>query len=153
VVDRELSAESERLFGTCSKRVREAMDPIVRSLLAGGCRDHVKTIYVGFALDEEMVAAAYPHPGSCDIALALPEDHPSELLEDATHLTWRTMPVLLTVDSSASGKAAMPLVLEALERVATGTHDVERPPEYFKGRVERSWRLYGPLSAGGSQQS
>lgn len=103
-----------------------------------GCQPHVKTIYVGFTLGDEMVAAIYPHSDRFEIALALPEDHRSALLLDATHLTWRTMPVSTTVTDAASGREIEPLILEAAARVRSGSHDVNRPPEFFIGRKKRN---------------
>jgi len=85
-----------------------------------GCDAYVKTIYIGFSIDGEMVAAAYPVGDTVEVALALPEDHPSELLKDATHLTWKTMPVLLALTTSDDLSAAKPLCKEAHQRVVSG---------------------------------
>lgn len=66
-----------------------------------GCQPYVKTIYLGYALDDEMVAAIYPHAKIIEVALALPEDVPSSLLTNANHLTWPTMPVAAVLSSKA----------------------------------------------------
>ena len=46
----------------------------------------------------EMVAALYSHADHVELALALPESEEHRLLVDATHLTWRTMPVAAIVE-------------------------------------------------------
>jgi len=94
----------------------------------------VKTIYISYMVGDQMVAAVYPHSREIEIALALPEDHPSALLRDATHLTWRTLPVSVVVTNPDEAHAALPLVREAVERVSSGIHDVHRDNEHFIAR-------------------
>jgi len=96
-----------------------------------GCTPYVKTIYIGYDFEGVMVAALYPHVDRIEIALALSDAHESELLIDATHLTWRTLPVAAVVKSEADGEAALDLIDEACERIQEGQHDVERPNDYF----------------------
>jgi len=105
-----------------------------------GCSSYVKTIYIGFEFKGEMVAAAYPFASHVEVAVALPEDHPSELLKDATHLTWRTMPVLLSLTSLDDVNASEELLAEAFERVASGIHEVNLPNDRFKERARRPWQ-------------
>lgn len=102
-----------------------------------GCSSYVKTIYIGFEFNGEMVAAAYPFASHVEVAIALPEDHASELLKDATHLTWRTMPVLLSLASVEDVSASEDLLTEAFERVASGIHEVNLPNDRFKERARR----------------
>ena len=45
-----------------------------------GCTSYVKTIYVGYDHDGEMVAALYGHSDHVEIALALPEDAEGDIL-------------------------------------------------------------------------
>ena len=72
-----------------------------------------------------------------EIALALPEDHESGLLIDATHLTWKTLPVAAIVKTKDDAAETLELIDEACQRIKDGVHDVERPNDYFmKSRRE-----------------
>lgn len=102
-----------------------------------GATLYVKTIYIGADIDGEMVAALYPIAQHIEIALALNEDHPCGLLEDATHLTWPSLPVLITVDVSTDRALVVSLIDEAASRVVTAEHHVLRSPEFFRGRNRR----------------
>ena len=91
-----------------------------------------------YDIDGEMVAALYGHADHVEVALALDEQHPSELLVDASHLTWRTLPVSAIVRTVKDLKELSQLVDEACDRVRVGKHDVKRDNEYFmKSRRER----------------
>jgi len=106
-------------------------------LLSLGCTSYVKTIYVGYDLNGVMVAALYPHTTRIEVALALPEDHASALLIDATHLTWKTLPVAAVIAAEEDMIEVSSLIGEACSRVEAGEHDVERSSEYFaKSRRE-----------------
>jgi hypothetical protein len=121
--------------------VRDAFDAVDTELhAAGATAEHdVKTIYISYMVRDQMVAAVYPRSQEIEVALALPEDHPSSLLRDATHLTWRTLPVSVVLTDPADARAAVPLVHEAVERVMSGNHDVHRENEHFiSRRRERS---------------
>jgi hypothetical protein len=96
-----------------------------------GCVSYVKTIYIGYEIDGEMVAAVYGHGNKVEIAMALPENHASSLLQDATHLKWRTLPLSVVVDLSIDQNAIEGLVNESCNRVATKTHRVDRDSDYF----------------------
>jgi hypothetical protein len=98
---------------------------------------YVKTIYIGIEIDGAMVAAIYPTRDSFQVVLALDSNHPNSRLEDATHLTWRTMPVMFKAESADDFKMLSVLLVEAAQRVATGSHKIDRPAEYFRGRVSR----------------
>lgn len=98
------------------------------------CDAYVKTIYVGYQLGTEMVAAVYPHARSVEVALALPDNLADPQLIDAAHLTWRTMPVAIEIGNRSQLGLARPLFERAVERVRTGVHDVELPQERFMGR-------------------
>ena len=103
-----------------------------KKLLSEGCTSYVKTIYIGYDLDGVMVGALYPHADRAEIALALPDDHESKLLKDATHLTWKTLPVAAVVRSIGELPEALSLADEACQRIKDRVHDVERPNDYFK---------------------
>jgi hypothetical protein len=102
-----------------------------------GCSAYVKTIYVGFELSGVMVAAAYPHASSVEVALALPDDVEGEGLIDAAHLTWRTLPVAVELNDPTQLDEARVHFATAVERVRTGLHDVDLPQERFMGRERR----------------
>ena len=87
-----------------------------------------------------MVAALYRHEGHVEVALALAEDHPSPLLVDATHLTWRTLPVAAIVKSTEEIPALVELIQEANSRVAASAHSVYRDNEFFTQRKTHRWR-------------
>lgn len=113
-----------------------ALEPLVNRLdlaLQGhGCSSYVKTIYIGYQLGDEMVAALYPYLDHLELALALDETRTSEVLVDATHLTWRTMPVAAIVQSGADVEQCIPLIDEAVSRVLQGVHGVFRDSAYFQ---------------------
>lgn len=106
-----------------------------------GCISYVKTIYIGYDIDGEMVAALYGHSDHVEIALALPEDAEGDLLIDASHLTWRTLPVaaiLRTDDEVALFKS---LATSAVVRVRNASHLVSRDNDFFmRSRRERRSR-------------
>jgi hypothetical protein len=114
------------------------MSSIIEKLENEGCEAYVKTIYVGFDLAGEMVAAAYGHARHVEIAIALPEDHPDTRLQDATHLTWRTLPVSLDLTTASDVQEAAALLKDACDRVRQGAHDVNRDNDHFiKARQRR----------------
>lgn len=127
-----------QLIEQLSPPLRDSFQQVCDQLLDAGCSPDLKTIYVSFTLGNHMVAAAYPHTGRYELALALPEDQEDALLQDATHLTWRTLPVSVDVTPETDVSSVTSLVAAAVERVATGKHEVNRPPEYFAKRPRRS---------------
>lgn len=106
-------------------------------LLSHGCGSYVKTIYVGYEIEGEMVAALYAHPDTVEIALALAEDTASPLLVDAGHLTWRTLPVAAELRCEGDLVEFTHLAVEAVERVRQAKHDVSRDNEFFMARKGR----------------
>lgn len=124
------------LVKTLRKVLREAFEVVNAALEdCGAAAAHdVKTIYISYMVEEQMVAAIYPRSQEIEIALALPEDHPSSLLRDATHLTWRTLPVSTVVVDSEGARSILGLIEEASLRVASGTHHVHRDNEHFAAR-------------------
>jgi predicted transport protein len=129
------------LVTSLSTGLRRAFDVIDAELEAcGTAAEHdVKTIYISYMVDGQMAAAVYPRSQEIEVALALPEDHPSPALRDATHLTWRTMPVSVVVTDVKEARDAQPLIRESIERVRSGSHDVDRDNDYWVSRKrERS---------------
>ncbi len=103
-----------------------------RVFLQYGCSSYVKTIYIGYDLDGEMVGAMYGHPRYLEVALALPEDAEGSLLADASHLTWKTLPVAAIVrDVDSDMLEFEELVGRACGRVRNREHDVNRDNEFF----------------------
>jgi hypothetical protein len=130
--------DAEQLLAESPPAIRKVMGAVYKYFVSeAGCDPYVKTIYVGFMLGGELVAAAYPHAESVEIALALPDDLEGPGLLDAAHLTWRTMPVAVEVRDAADLEAVRGYMATAVERVRTGAHDVELPQERFMGRERR----------------
>jgi hypothetical protein len=95
-------------------------------------------IYIGYDIDGEMVAALYGHIDHVEIALALPEDAEGDLLIDASHLTWRTLPVAALVRNMDDLAPFKQLALDAVGRVRTASHTVNRDNDFFtKSKRER----------------
>lgn len=117
-----------------------AVQPILRHLdrrLRGlNTTPYVKTIYIGYAVKRNLVAAVYPHTDHVEIALALDEDHPSPLLKDATHLTFRSLPVLVEIRNKSQLEQLDQLVDEAAARVHVGSL-IELPVERYIARERR----------------
>ncbi len=130
---------AEQLLDGQPESVKDLMGNAYAAMVEGsGCQPDVKTIYISFTKNSQLVASAHPGSDGIELALALPEDHPSGLLEDASHLTWRTLPLLVRVTASSGREEVLDLVYEAIKRVESGEHDVDRPPEYFQAsRRER----------------
>ena len=76
-------------------KVDEMLGVVKTIFESQSCVGYVKTIYMGFDMGNVMVSAVYPHKKHLEIALALDENHPDVNLRDASHLTWRTLPVSL----------------------------------------------------------
>lgn len=127
-----MRAEAASLLALSQEFVSAAVEALHELFVVelGGV-EYVKTIYVGYEIDGQMVAAAYPQAESLEVALPLPEDDPSPLLIDATHLTWRTMPVACKVTSAHDISSMVKLARIGADRVRTGAHDVDRPTEFF----------------------
>jgi|694.fasta_scaffold148095_1 hypothetical protein len=130
--------EAQTYLTDLNKRVRPIATSLHEALLGLGCVSYVKTIYIGYDIDGEMVAALYGHIDHVEVALALPEDAEGDLLIDAKHLTWRTLPVAAIVRNKTDIVAFMQLALTAVEGVRTSSHTVNRDNEFFiKSRQER----------------
>ena len=121
-----------------NKKVRTLASNLHDVLLSLGCVSYVKTIYIGYDIGGEMVAALYGHSDYVEIALALPEDADGDLLIDASHLTWRTLPVAAIVRNTSDVSAFTHLASAAVESVRAGSHTVNRDNDFFaKSRRER----------------
>jgi hypothetical protein len=114
-------------------------------LISAGCTGYVKTIYIGYDIEGEMVAALYGHQDHIEVALALPEDAEHPLLIDASHLTWRTLPVAAVVREHSQLGPLAALIDLACERVRTQQHEVMRDNDFFT-RARRGGRGTRPTS-------
>ena len=133
--------DAQGYLAEMGKRQRPLATDLHDVLLGLGCVSYVKTIYIGYDIDGEMVAALYGHSDHVEIALALPEDAEGELLIDASHLTWRTLPVAAIVRSTMELPLFVSLASAAVERVRTASHTVHRDNDFFaKSRRERRGR-------------
>lgn len=124
------------------KRLKAVAEVIDDRFVSLGCTSYVKTIYVGYDLNGEMVAALYPHSDHLEIALAVDEDFEHPLLIDASHLTWRTLPLAAIVRTKADAQSVLPLVAAACHSVGDGSHKVHRDNDFFV-RSRRERRLRG----------
>jgi len=130
--------EAANLVRKLPEPLREAFATCYEFLVDdNGCNVYVKTIYVGFAIGEEMVCAIYPLQDHLEVAMALPEEVEGPEFKDATHLTWPTMPVAVDIRNVEDTNLAISHLSGAVHRVATGVHDVRRPNEHFQGRQHR----------------
>lgn len=134
-------SEAQKYIAELNKTSAALCTQVHELFLAAGCKSYVKTIYIGYDIDGEMVAALYGHADHVEVALALAEDHPSSQLIDASHLTWKTLPVAAIGHNAAEVKKFGPLIEEACMRVRAGQHDVNRDNEFFmKSKRERRGR-------------
>lgn len=114
--------------------VARKIDVLIASM---GCVSYVKTIKVVYDIGGEMVAALYGHADHVEVALAVAEDHPDTRLLDASHLTWRTLPLALNLKKVSEVSECQALFQEACDRVREQTHDVHRDNYFFVGRKQR----------------
>lgn len=131
-------SDAEAFLLDVAPGVRELAEAAHAVLAGEECASYVKTIYVGYEIDGDMVAALYAHPQHLEIALALPEDVLGDKLVDASHLTWRTMPVAAIVKDPQDLVQFAELAKQAASRVRTHEHTVLRDNEFFmNSRRER----------------
>jgi hypothetical protein len=124
-------SEVDGFLAQLGKRVAPFARDLNDALSAAGCDAYVKTIYIGYEIEGSMVAALYGHPDHIELALALDADNPCVMLKDASHLTWRTMPVAIEVHTEDDVSTAMELAGNACARVRSGTHTVHLDNEHF----------------------
>ena len=132
------NSDAQTYLSGMGKKIKPLAEALHASLISLGCESYVKTIYVGYNIDGEMVAALYVHANRVEIALALPEDAEGDLLIDARHLTWRTLPVAAVIRSLSEVPEFEVLAKVATERIKNATHSVNRDNDFFsKTRRER----------------
>jgi hypothetical protein len=135
------NGEAQAYLSEMNKKVGPLASVLHDVLLNLGCVSYVKTIYIGYDIAGEMVAALYGHSDYVEIALALPEDADGELLIDASHLTWRTLPVAAIVRNTTDVQPFTELASTAVERVRTASHTVNRDNDFF-AKYKRERRGY-----------
>jgi len=135
------SSEAEGYISNLPERVQPIAKSVHQVFETLGCKSYVKTIYIGYDINGQLVAAMYGHASSVEVALALPEDASGPLLVDASHLTWRTLPVAAIVRKLNEIESFSKHAQEAVERVSSQVHDVERDNDFFvRARRERRQR-------------
>jgi len=137
--------EVKSFFKSCTDEVA-IVGAELNSILTGlGCENYIKTIYLGFEFDGQMIAAVYPHRTHLEIALALPDDflELSKLFIDAAHLKWRTLPIAAILRSSADLLEIRDWIDVSFTRVKSGSHDVSRDNDYFMNIKRRGRHLRG----------
>ncbi len=138
-----MTAEVETHLTGLNPQVRSLAKGLHKIFTSAGCESYVKTIYVGYDIDGEMVAAVYARTDHLEVALALEEDRVHPLLVDASHLTWRTLPVAAILRKKTDMAGLAELVAEGVSRIQAGTHNVHRDNDFFvKSRKAR--RRTGP---------
>lgn len=132
-----IPAEVQHLLDTTNPTTRATALAAHHILTELGCNSYVKTIYIGYDINGDMTAAAYPHADHLEIALAVSDNHPHPQLEDASHLTWRTLPLSIKLATPDDVTTHQALLEEACARVREQHHDVHRDNDYFIGRKQR----------------
>jgi hypothetical protein len=131
------ATDAEGYLNELNKKMQPVARKVHDSLVSMGCTSYVKTIYVGYDIGGEMVAALYGHADHVEVALAVAEDHPDARLLDASHLTWRTLPLALNLKNVSEVSECQALLQEACDRVREQTHDVHRDNDFFVSRKRR----------------
>jgi len=134
-------SEAEKYLASLGRKIGGLASEAHRHLVDQGCTSYVKTIYIGYDFKGVMVAALYGHFDYVEVAIALPENFDSLILIDATHLTWRTLPVAAVLKSKSDMKSFATLVKAACKGVLSGSHTVMRDNDFFvKAKREREER-------------
>jgi hypothetical protein len=123
--------EADAYIATLGKQVAKLASEAHSALVGQGCSSYVKTIYIGYDLDGVMVAALYGHTEYVEIAIALDESYESGILIDATHLTWRTLPVAAVLKTLKDTSEFNKLAKVACGNIKSGGHIVNRDNEFF----------------------
>ena len=133
-------SEAQDYLINSNKKVQKLASELHKAFIKQGCVSYVKTIYIGYDIEGQMVAALYCREDRVEVALALDENHVSPVLIDATHLTWRSMPVAAVVRNDKDLSVAALLVVEASSRVKAGKNTLNRSSEFF-AEVKNNKRL------------
>ena len=121
----------QELVDNHSPKIKAIVGELHNYLSGLGCLSYIKTIYIGYEIGGVMVAALYPYHKHVDLALAIPEDTIDPILVDASHLTWRSLPLLATVRTGREVAKAKRYAKLATEQVRSGMHTVNRDNDFF----------------------
>jgi hypothetical protein len=124
-------SDAEQFISAMNKQTSKVALAAHKTLVKEGCASYVKTIYIGYDLNGVMVAALYGHLEYVEVALALPERYESKVLIDATHLTWRTLPVAAVLQDRDDLSEFVEIAKVACDNVKSGNHMVSRDNEFF----------------------
>jgi len=119
------------LINNYSPRIQTIVGELHNHLCGLGCLSYIKTIYIGYEIGGEMVAALYPYHKHVDVALAIPESLTDPILVDASHLTWRSLPLLAVVRTKKDITKAKKFAKLATEQIRSGAHTVHRDNDFF----------------------
>jgi hypothetical protein len=134
-------SDAEAYLASLNKKISGLASEAHLQMIGQGCTSYVKTIYIGYDFNGEMVAALYSHVDYVEVAIALPENFDSSILIDASHLTWRTLPVAAVIKSKNDLKSFSTLVKAACRGVLNGSHTVLRDNDFFaKAKREKQER-------------
>jgi hypothetical protein len=126
-----ISEETRQLVANYSPKIQGIVYDLDGFLVNLGCVSYIKTIYIGYEIDGQMVAALYPYHKHVDLALAIPEDTIDPILTDASHLTWRSLPLLAMVRNTRDVAKAKKYSSLAAKQICSGFHKVNRDNEFF----------------------
>ena len=115
-------SEAEAYIAGLNNKIGKIVSEAHQILIDSGCSSYVKTIYIGYDFNGEMVAALYGHSDYVEVAIALSESHESSVLIDASHLTWRTLPVAAIVRTTLDIPQFSLLASTAVERPSCMRH-------------------------------
>jgi hypothetical protein len=122
------------LIGIEKKALRTLANELHHHLMKHPVIDYVKTIYIGYEFQGEMFAALYRNTGAIEVALPLSENESGPLIMDASHLTWRTLPLMIHVTNLSQLPQAFSIIDRSFDRLNAGLHKVNRTNEYFISR-------------------
>jgi len=127
----QVSDDVRQLVGNYSPKIQQIVGEIHRCVVGLGCLSYIKAIYIGYEIKGEMVAALYPYHKHVDLALAIPEDTADPILVDASHLTWRSLPLMATIRNKRDVEKAKKYSKFAVDQIRSGSHTVNRDNEFF----------------------
>lgn len=131
MTDQPVPDDVKQLISNFSPKIQQIVGEIHSCAVGLGCLSYIKTIYIGYEINGEMVAALYPYHKHVDLALAIPEDTADPILVDASHLTWRSLPLMATMRNKRDVEKAKKYLKLAVNQILSGSHKVNRDNEFF----------------------
>lgn len=136
--DVEMKDVAEKVFPGKLQRLIPIWAAVDEILSSRGLARDVKTIYVSYTdASNNLVAAVHPDAASItlEIALPLPRELDHELLYDASHLKWRTLPNALRLEPDST--VSMRVLALFDEAVRHAPDALPRPARDFASRRRR----------------